>query len=98
MTVQNVRIIQLKKEYVGTIEGQDNLTKIVDKQVECDNMIEFSEGDYGVTDIALVACEVQGDSDNKTLIEDMQVIDRLLNIFKISAEEGTGVLYIQEIW
>ncbi len=68
MTIQNVRIIPLKKEYIESLEGQDLLTKIVDKNVECSDMAEFEEGSYAVSDVALVADEISEESEEKAWV------------------------------
>lgn len=71
MRIQNVRIIPLKKEYTETLEGQDLLTKIVDKRVECSEVVDFEEGSYAVSDIALVADEIPEESEEKAWVTEL---------------------------
>ena len=43
----------------------------MDKRVECSKMVAFEEGSYAVSDIALVADEIQEESAEKALVTEL---------------------------
>lgn len=55
MRINKVRIIQLKNEYLETLEGQDRLIDIVNEDFDCGEEVEYSEGEYSISDIAVEA-------------------------------------------
>ncbi len=68
MRIQSVRIIPLKKEYTESLEGQDLLTKIVDKKVECSEVVTYEEGSYAVSDVAMEADAISEETMEKAWV------------------------------
>ena len=75
MRIDKIRVLQLKKEYLESLEGQEKLAKIADGRMECEEEVSYSEGEYNINDIAVEAsyCDLYAGDDlkNKKMIADM---------------------------
>lgn len=83
MRIGKIRVLPLKKEYLENLEGQNELTKIVDGKIVCEEEVTYSEGEYNINDIAVEAlyCELYvGDNlKNKKMISDMFLGEKEFN-------------------
>ncbi|WP_238899041.1 hypothetical protein [Clostridium sp. YIM B02500] len=51
MEIESVKIINVKKDYMDSIDGQKNLINIINGNVNCDEMIAYQTSDYVVSEI-----------------------------------------------
>ena len=66
MRIGTIRVIQLKKDYVESMEGQNHLIDIVDEKCHADAEVSYSEGEYNINDIAVEAsyCNLYTEGEN----------------------------------
>ena len=55
MRIAKVKLLQLKNEYLNSFEGQDKLINIVEGNIDCNEQVEYGEGDSNIGDIAVEA-------------------------------------------
>lgn len=55
MRIAKIRLMQLKNGYLNSFEGQDKLINMIDKNISCEDLVEYGEGDTNIGDIAVEA-------------------------------------------